>query len=196
MRSPLRFFTRSCQRRGILPSQNTQQPSLPMIHKVSGDILLTNAQVIAHGVAPNDDFHSGLALALREQWPALYKDFRHFFHQQHPETGGLWMWGGTGGLRIVNLFTQEPAKQAGGHPGKASTENVNHALRALHKLAEKEQFTSIALPRLATGVGGLDWSAVEPLIEHHLGSLNIPVVVYTNYIAGQKADEPITAHRV
>jgi hypothetical protein len=118
-----------------------------MIHKVSGDILLTNAQVIAHGVAPNDDFHSGLALALREQWPALYKDFRHFFHQQHPETGSLWTWGGIGGLRIVNLFTQEPAKQAGGHPGKASTENVNHALRALHKLAEKEQFTSIALPR-------------------------------------------------
>jgi O-acetyl-ADP-ribose deacetylase (regulator of RNase III) len=167
-----------------------------MIHQVSGDILLTNAQVIAHGVAPNDDFHVGLALALREQWPALYKDFRHFFHQQHPETGGLWMWGGTGGLRIVNLFTQEPAGQTGGHPGKASTENVNHALRALHKLAEKEQFTSIALPRLATGVGGLDWAEVEPLIEHHLGSLHIPVVVYTNYVAAQKAEEPVTAHRV
>ncbi len=38
-----------------------------MIHDVSGDILLSSAQVIAHGVAPNDLFHSGLALSLREK---------------------------------------------------------------------------------------------------------------------------------
>jgi O-acetyl-ADP-ribose deacetylase (regulator of RNase III) len=39
-----------------------------MIHEVSGDILLTTAQAIAHGVAPNDHFDHGLALALRETW--------------------------------------------------------------------------------------------------------------------------------
>ena len=31
-----------------------------MIKEVSGDLLLTKAQVIAHGVAPNDPFHSGV----------------------------------------------------------------------------------------------------------------------------------------
>ena len=173
------------------PTQPTPTQHPPMIHKVSGDILLTRAQVIAHGVAPNDDFHSGLALALREEWPALYKDFRHFLHQQHPDPGGLWMWGGTNGLRIVNLFTQEPAPHAGAHAGRATTGHVNHALRALHKLAEKEKFTSIALPRLATGVGGLEWSEVAPLIEHHLSDLDIPVIVYENFVAGQRAEEPL-----
>ena len=161
-----------------------------MIHKVSGDILLVTTGAIAHGVAPNDDFHSGLALKLREQWPALYKDFRHYLHQQHPEPGELWMWGTTGGLRIVNLFTQEPAPQSGGHPGKATVENVNHSLRALHKLAVKEKFPSLALPRLATGVGGLSWDVVEPLIERHLGDLPIPVVVYETYVAGKAAAVP------
>ena len=43
-----------------------------MIQEVSGDILLSKAHAIAHGIAPNDDFHSGLALALRmlgmSQW--------------------------------------------------------------------------------------------------------------------------------
>lgn len=34
-----------------------------MIHEVAGDILLTKAQAVAHGVAPNDHFDSGLALA-------------------------------------------------------------------------------------------------------------------------------------
>ena len=92
----------------------------------------------------------------------------------------------------MNLFTQEAAPKSGGHGGKASVENVNHALRALHKLAEKEKFTSIALPRLATGVGGLDWSQVEPLIEKHLGALEIPVIIYTTYVAGKAADEPLS----
>ncbi len=48
-----------------------------MIYEVSGDILLSEARAIAHGVAPNDNFANRLpALSLREHWPALYKDFR------------------------------------------------------------------------------------------------------------------------
>jgi O-acetyl-ADP-ribose deacetylase (regulator of RNase III) len=161
-----------------------------MLHEVSGDILLTNAQVIAHGVAPNDSFHQGLALQLREQWPALYKDFRHYCQTQHPKAGEVWTWMGASGKRIVNLFTQDAAYEHGSKPGKATTRNVGHALRELHKLALAENFTSIALPRLATGVGGLEWDEVKPLVEQHLGSVNVPIVVYTTYHAGQKANEP------
>jgi hypothetical protein len=47
-----------------------------MLREVAGDILLTKAEALAHGVAPNDNFANGLALALRERWPAMYKDFR------------------------------------------------------------------------------------------------------------------------
>jgi hypothetical protein len=46
------------------------------------------------------------------------------------------------------------------------------------------------LPRLATGVGGLQWSEVFPLIEQHLGDLSIPIYVYTTYHQGQQASEP------
>jgi O-acetyl-ADP-ribose deacetylase (regulator of RNase III) len=47
-----------------------------MIKEVSGDLLYTSAEAIAHGIAPNDHFDSGLALSLREHFPDLYKDFR------------------------------------------------------------------------------------------------------------------------
>ena len=43
-----------------------------MLKEVAGDILLTKAEALAHGVAPNDNFANGLALALRERWPASY----------------------------------------------------------------------------------------------------------------------------
>lgn len=160
-----------------------------MIHEVQGDILLTGAQAIAHGVAPHDHFASGLALALRERWPAMVKDFRHYCHTDHAAPGGAWAWGGAGGVRIVNLLTQGAAPDEKSKPQPAKLEHVNHALRALRKTIEEEKFTSVALPRLATGVGGLKWEDVRPLIQHHLGDLKIPIYVYTTYHKGMKAAE-------
>ncbi len=161
-----------------------------MIYEVSGDILLTNAQAIAHGVAPNDHFASGLALALREKWPALAKDFRHYAHQVHPKAGEIWTWGTVGGVRIFNLMTQDGDHGHGSHPGKATFPNVNHALKRLRHELEKENITSLAIPALATGVGGLAWKDVKPLLDESLGDLKIPVYVYSTYHKGQKANEP------
>lgn len=160
-----------------------------MIKEVSGDILLTQAQTIAHGVAPNDPFNNGLAKQLRSSWPAMYKDFRHYCQSQHPKPGSLWAWMGADGKRVVNLFTQEAAYGHGEKPGRATVQHVGHSLRALRHLIDAEQFTSVALPRLATGVGGLDWRDVQPLVAQHLGDLKIPVLVYTTYHANQVAAE-------
>ncbi|MCA9080487.1 MAG: macro domain-containing protein [Planctomycetaceae bacterium] len=161
-----------------------------MIHEVSGDILLTKAQAIAHGVAPNDDFKQGLAHVLHEQWPAMVKDFRHWCHQSNPKPGGAWIWGGPDGHRIINLLTQEPPKSAGQHPGPAHLNYVNHALKDLHKILKKEKIASLAMPKIATGVGNLDWNDVLPLIEKHLAPLSIPIIIYSEYHAGVQAKEP------
>ncbi len=110
-----------------------------MIHQVEGDILLSKAEVVAHGIAANDPMNQGLALA---------------------------------------------------RPGKATVKFVGECLKALAKMVEKEGFTSIALPRLATGVGGLDWDEVSPVIERRLGDLKIPVYVYATYRPGKQAAEP------
>jgi O-acetyl-ADP-ribose deacetylase (regulator of RNase III) len=166
-----------------------------MLHSLEGDLLLSKAAMLAHGVAPGDDFRSGLAAALRDRFPALYKDFRHFCHVQHPKPGGLWLWQGVGEdgrpVRIASLFTQEPPAHEGGHPGRATTAHVNHSLHELKKLVDKEHVASVALPRLATGVGGLSWQHVEPLIRAQLGSLSIPVCIYTKFVPGIAAKEPL-----
>jgi O-acetyl-ADP-ribose deacetylase (regulator of RNase III) len=161
-----------------------------MIHELSGDILLSGARVIVQGVAPNDDFHQGLAMQLRERMPALYKDFRHFCQTQHPKSGGLWTWMSADGRYIVSLFTREGAYDHGSKPGQATLSHVNHALHALHALAQKEKFSSLALPRLACGLSGLDWNEVKPLVERQLGELGIPIYIYTTYQKGVKAAEP------
>lgn len=125
-----------------------------MIYEVQGDILLSEAQGMAHGVAPNDDFKKGLAFSLKENWPALYKDFRHYSKGNHPKEGTMWSWMGPNGQKVYNLFTQEHAPASGQNPGKATPTYVNHALKELRKAIETDQVQSLALPKVATGVGG------------------------------------------
>lgn len=161
-----------------------------MIKKVRGDILLTDAQAIAHGVAPHDHFNQGLALALRERHPAMAKDFRHYCHQENPKPGHAWLWAGPERV-IINLMTQEPAPDNKAHPGKATAHNVSHALKELRKILKEDSIASVALPKLATGVGGMDWVDVETLIESHLGDLKIPVIVYQTYEKDVKAVEGV-----
>ena len=167
-----------------------------MIREVEGDILLSDAQWIAHGIATHDPFDSGLALALRERFPSMVRDYRHAMRSKEPKTGEVWAWSGVsegGGARgIVNLLTQGMQGQAkAARPVKARLEDVHHALRELARLAGEQGVKSLALPRLATGVGGLDWADVKPLIRQHLGDLGVPVLLYEVYHKGRKADEKL-----
>jgi O-acetyl-ADP-ribose deacetylase (regulator of RNase III) len=167
-----------------------------MIREVEGDILLTRAQVIAHGIAPQDHFDTGLALALRERWPSLVRDYRHAVQSHALNPGDIWAWTGVdaaGGTRgIVNLLTQNMLGQGpSAKPAKATLENVGHALKALAHHVQKEGIKSVALPCLATGVGGLQWADVKPLVRQYLGGLGIPVIVYEVYRSGVQADEQL-----
>ncbi len=160
-----------------------------MLHQVKGDILLSSAQAIAHGVAPNDPMNQGLAMSLHNLYPSMHKDYHHWCHQTHAKPGEAWMWGGANAVRVINLLTQEGGYEHGSKPEKATIKNVNHSLRELVKIIEKEKIESLALPKLATGVGGLDWDEVWPVIEERLGALDIPIYVYTEYHADMKAKE-------
>lgn len=161
-----------------------------MIHEVAGDILLSGAEAIAHGVAANDPMTQGLAKALHERYPAMHKDFHHWCRQQHPKLGSAWIWSGPGGVRVINLLTQEGGYEHGSKPRGATETSVNHALHALKKVIADEGLSSVALPRLATGVGGLDWKVVRPLIQSQLGDVDAAVYVYSRFVPGQKAAEP------
>ncbi|MCC6676391.1 MAG: macro domain-containing protein [Phycisphaerales bacterium] len=169
-----------------------------MIQEVTGDILLSTSPVIAHGVAVNDPFHSGLALQLREKFPAMYKDFRHWGQSTHAKPGQCWVWSGSGQggpVRIACLLTQDGGYEHGARPGKGQLDYVNRALKEFHKWAAHEKPASIALPKLASGVAALPWDAVYPLIKQHLSDLRIPVYVYTTYQKGVKATENSVAPR-
>jgi O-acetyl-ADP-ribose deacetylase (regulator of RNase III) len=162
-----------------------------MIYKIEGDILLSKAQAIAHGVGINDPMGKGLALELHNKYPTMLTDFHRWCHQHNTKPGEAWLWTGPDNVRIVHLIIQESLETHDHLHGKATLNNIRHALSALVKIIISEKLGSIALPRIATGVGDLDWDDVWPLIENSLDGLGIQVYVYTTYIAGKVADEPV-----
>ena len=162
-----------------------------MIKEVKGDIMLSEAAVLVHSVAPIDHFDSGLALSIRDQYPEMVKEFRHHCRVHHPSPGEIFNWIGKDGKQIVSLMAQEPPPSSHGHanPGKATISHLDHSLKKLAKLIANDDIKSVALPKLATGVGGLKWEEVQASIIKYLGQVDVPVYLYTTYVKGVKASE-------
>ena len=99
----------------------------------------------------------------------------------------MWVWSGSG-IWIVNLMTLEGEPY---YDAKATIANVDHSLNRLRYELEKGEIKSIALPRLATGQGRLEWSEVLSSIRSNLGDLKIPVFVYSHYQQDVQAIEPV-----
>ncbi len=73
----------------------------------------------------------------------MVRDYRHAAHARAPEPGGIWVWAGVdeqGKTQcIVNLITQGMLHSGrSAKPGKASLEDVGHALRELARYVRSE----------------------------------------------------------
>lgn len=162
-----------------------------MIYQVEGDILLSKAQAIVQGVGINDPMDEGLALALKNKYPLLAKEFSLWCYQHDTKPGEAWLWASHDNVRIVNLITHESVQINSDHRYyKATLSNIKQALAELAKIIRFKKLTSIALPKLGTGSGDLDWDDVFPLIENSLGGLETAVYVYVVFRPGQIAYEP------
>lgn len=161
-----------------------------MVREISGDILLSECTGIVHSIAPLDHFDNGLALGLREKYPDMVKAFRQYCHVHHPHTGELWVWKSNDGKTVYNLLTQEAApERSGGHPGKSSIGNVEKSLKRLGRYLEEHPVDTLAIPRLATGVGGLEWDDIRAVVLKHLGNVSARIFIYDKYTKGQKGTE-------
>ncbi|CAG7857288.1 hypothetical protein MCAMS1_02059 [biofilm metagenome] len=158
-----------------------------MIYQVKGDILLSKAQAIVI----YDPMDEGLALQLRTKYPLLQKEFNLWCYQHDTKLGEAWLWQSSDNARIVNLITHESVQtNANHHYYKATLNHVRHALTELAKIIRFKKLISVALPKLGTGSGDLDWDDVWPLVANNLDGLGIPVYLYAVYCPGQAAQEP------
>jgi O-acetyl-ADP-ribose deacetylase (regulator of RNase III) len=124
--------------------------------------------------------------------PAFYKDFNYFCKTESPKEGDVWAWMGRGTPVIFSLFTQSKASRKGGHPPKATKENLSYALKNLFNELDLLNIPSIAVNRISTAVGELDWNEVKGMIEQDLSQFEGQVFLYSNYKPKMMASEQDT----
>ena len=161
-----------------------------MIYEVEGDILMSRADVIAQGVSVSDPMTSGLARKLQEKFPSMRDQFLEWCEETNPEPGEIWLWPGDGKTRVLNLIVGEAADPELGRASRPNKIAVHRALRAVNKLVVDERLSSIAIPKIGSGAGGIDWLEVRGMMHSQLGELLIPLFVYVTPLDGMLASEP------
>ena len=152
-----------------------------MLAFLKGDIFLSRAQTIAHGCNTRGKMGAGIAVEFRARWPQMFEQYRNLCHRDELQPGGYFLYKDSDPW-ILNLATQSTTRGA-------TLEHISGCLHAIASSYLAEGITSLAMPRLGAGLGGLRWEDVKHVIVGELGSLTIPVFVYEEYVAGLKAAE-------
>lgn len=149
-----------------------------MIEFTSGDLLQSDAQFIAQGVAEGNQegLGTGLALKISKRWPDVQTAFKKKARSGTFKGGKIWACPpGDNRPGVVYLATQPDMYHA-------TVSYLRKALRNLVKWAERENIESIGLPKIGAGLGKLSWqSDVKPLMQEHFADSACRFIVYEEF---------------
>ena len=148
---------------------------------VKGDLFLSRAQTLAHGCNTRGRMGAGIAVEFKRRFPEMYQDYRRRCHKNEFRPGQICLYTSCTPW-VLNLATQDSL-------GGARLEYVQQCFQAIADSHSQSGITSLAMPRIAAGLGGLEWDDVVALLRAILGPLPIPIVVYEEYKSGFQAQE-------
>lgn len=146
-----------------------------MIRYVEGNIFDCEASALVNTVNLVGVMGKGVALQFKQRYPGNYKAYRAACRQGLIGIGRLFVTREPefAGERIIVNF---PTKTDWRRPSEY--EYIESGLRDLRRIIERERISSIALPPLGAGNGGLNWPRVRSMIEASLGDVDADVIVY------------------
>ena len=154
-----------------------------MIELTSGDILKDEAEAIVNTVNCVGVMGRGIALQFKNAWPENFKAYEAACTRKEVQPGRMFIFE-TGQLTTPRYIVNFPTKRH--WRGNSRIEDIESGLFALASEIKARGIRSIAIPPLGSGLGGLDWDDVRPLIEKHLAPLaDVTVRIYEPKAAPQ-----------
>ncbi len=147
-----------------------------MIHYKTGNLLDSNAQALVNTVNTVGIMGKGIALQFKNAFQNNFKSYSEACKQNEITIGKLFI------TRDENLHTGKkiiinfPTKKDWRKPSEYSY--IEAGLNNLVRVIEEESITSVAIPPLGSGNGGLEWEKVKKIIERKLNHLDIDIYVY------------------
>lgn len=156
---------------------------MAVIRYREGDILDADVEALVNTVNTVGVMGRGIALHFKQAFPDNFKAYAAACERDEVEPGRMFVFE-TDQLTprwIINFPTKRHWR------GKSRMEYIETGMEALVEEIRERGIRSIAIPPLGSGLGGLDWRQVRPVIEHALAE--VPGVDATIYEPGCKAQE-------
>ncbi len=143
-----------------------------MIEFVKGDLLEAPADILVNAVNCVGVMGAGVALAFKQRYPAMFQDYQRACRAGQVRAGHLHHWRSPDGTQIVNLPTKRHWRDSSRY------DDIDAGLTALRAYLQQIGPTTIALPALGCGHGGLDWRRVAEMIRQSLADIDAHVFVF------------------
>jgi O-acetyl-ADP-ribose deacetylase (regulator of RNase III) len=152
-------------------SLKLKNPS-PIVYFKRGDLLGSRMQTLINTVNCVGIMGKGIAFAFKQRYPEMFEDYKKRCQLREVQLGKPYLYKVNEQRWIINFPTKNHWKQ------KSQLQDIEVGLKYLAERAFAWGITSLAVPPLGCGNGGLNWDHVQPLIEKYLSPLNIPLEVY------------------
>jgi O-acetyl-ADP-ribose deacetylase (regulator of RNase III) len=155
-----------------------------------GNLFDSGAQTLVNTVNTVGVMGKGIAFEFKRRFPDMFADYQRRCATRQVRLGEPYLWRGHLEPWIINFPTKEHWRS----PSRLADIEQGLAYLANH-IAEWE-VTSLAVPPLGAGSGGLDWPTVGPTIYRHLDRLAVPVLLYAPFDAPDEQATPefLAAH--
>ena len=146
-----------------------------MFRALIGNLFESQAQTLVNTVNCVGVMGKGVAEQFKQRFPGMFDDYKRLSHENAVRLGEPYLYQEPSGVRIINF----PTKGHWRSPSRLS--DIERGLDYLVKHAPDWNISSLAMPPLGCGNGGLEWSEIGPLIYRKLHNLPFDVEVYAPY---------------
>lgn len=164
-----------------------------MIEQGTGNLLRADAEALVNTVNCVGVMGKGIALQFKKAWPAMFEDYKAACKAKEVRPGHIHVWPTerlVGPRYIFNFPTKRHWR------AKSRLEDIDEGLSALRQTILDLGLSSVAIPPLGAGNGGLDWGVVRPRIEAALGDLDgVTILLWDPGHAPAPADRPVRTER-
>jgi O-acetyl-ADP-ribose deacetylase (regulator of RNase III) len=147
-----------------------------MLEFVKGDFFEFDADIRINTVNCVGVMGAGVALAFKNKYPVMFKEYAKDCKSGLVKPGLPSIW------KSDDMFAKEveiinfPTKNHWRKPSEY--EYVENGLKWLSEYLKKKSYSTITIPALGCGHGGLDWVRVTELIKNHLADSQHKILVF------------------
>jgi O-acetyl-ADP-ribose deacetylase (regulator of RNase III) len=164
-----------------------------MISLTRGNVIEADAEALVNTVNCEGFMGKGIALQFKKAFPENFKAYAQACRAGEVRVGRMFVFS-TGSMVNPKYIINFPTKRRWRE--KSRIEDIESGLEALVDEVRRLKLSSVAVPPLGCGLGGLDWAVVRPLIERAFAALpNMRVMLFEPVGAPEAKTMPVRTKR-